>query len=270
MPRTGPVRRGLTSAEGASMTTPRLSLQVPVLFALVLAVAAGFATSPASAFVAATSKPVPPPSGLSVTSATPSSIAIGWSASRAQLAGYGLYSNGVRVASVSASTLTYTFTALSCATQYTLGVDAVDRSGKRSAVVTAGASTSACAAQPTGDTQAPIAPTGLTQSGQSVSGLTVAWNASTDNVGTTGYGVYLNGSRVGSTSAAELTFGFAGLSCGTSYTVGVDAVDAAGNRSAVASVVGFPAGGGGGGGAAGPAGFSSEGGCGGGLPRLGG
>ena len=51
-----------------------------------------------------------------------------------------------------------------------------------------------------------------------------------------GYGVYLNGSRVGSTGAAELSYRFAGLACGSSFTFGLDAVDGAGNRSGVASV----------------------------------
>jgi RHS repeat-associated protein len=48
-----------------------------------------------------------------------------------------------------------------------------------------------------------------------------------------GYGVYLNGTRISSTTG--FTFTFAGLVCGTSYVLGVDAFDAAGNRSAQAS-----------------------------------
>ena len=48
-----------------------------------------------------------------------------------------------------------------------------------------------------------------------------------------GYGVYRDGTSVGSPSAT--TFDFGGLTCGTSYTLAVDAYDAAGNRSAKAS-----------------------------------
>ena len=44
-------------------------------------------------------------------------------------------------------------------------------------------------------------------------------------VGVTGYGAFQNGSQVGSPTATSYTF--TGLSCGTSYTLAVDAADAA-------------------------------------------
>ena len=66
--------------------------------------------------------------------------------------------------------------------------------------------------------------------------LTLTWNASTDNVGVTGYGVYRNSANVGSTNAATRSYSFTGLACGTSYSLAVDAVDAAGNRSGRATV----------------------------------
>ena len=91
---------------------------------------------------------------------------------------------------------------------------------------------------PPADTQAPSAPNGLAVSGQSQNGLTLTWNAATDNVGVTGYGVYRNGTSVGSTSATTRTFGFTGLACGTTYGLAVDAVDAAGNRSGRSTVNG--------------------------------
>ncbi len=58
-------------------------------------------------------------------------------------------------------------------------------------------------------------------------GLTLGWNASTDNVGVTGYDVYRNGTKVATvtTTSSSQT----GLACGTSYTFGVVARDAAGN-----------------------------------------
>ena len=51
----------------------------------------------------------------------------------------------------------------------------------------------------------------------------------------TGYGVYRGGSRVATATAA--TWIFSGLTCNTSYTLAVDAVDAAGNRSQQAVVM---------------------------------
>jgi hypothetical protein len=46
--------------------------------------------------------------------------------------------------------------------------------------------------------------------------------------------VLLNGSRV--TSVSQTSYRFSGLSCGTSYTLGVAAFDAAGNRSSVSTL----------------------------------
>ncbi len=59
--------------------------------------------------------------------------------------------------------------------------------------------------------------------------VTIAWNAATDNVGVAGYGVYRGSSQTGQTQQA--TASYSGLTCGTAYQVGVDAYDAAGNRS---------------------------------------
>jgi chitodextrinase len=89
---------------------------------------------------------------------------------------------------------------------------------------------------PPADAQAPSAPTGLTVSGQTETSINLSWSASTDNVGVTGYGAYRNGVAVGSTSAATRSYSFTGLACGTSYTLALDAYDAAGNRSAKTSL----------------------------------
>ena len=46
---------------------------------------------------------------------------------------------------------------------------------------------------------------------------------SRDNVGVSGYGVYLNGRLRGTTSNTQ--YSLSGLACGTGYTVGVDVLD---------------------------------------------
>ena len=91
------------------------------------------------------------------------------------------------------------------------------------------------AAAPAPDTVAPSAPGALTTTSISQSTVTLSWNASTDNVGVTGYGLYLESIGVGSTTQTSSVF--SGLSCGTSYTLGVDAFDAAGNRSTISSLI---------------------------------
>ena len=62
------------------------------------------------------------------------------------------------------------------------------------------------------------------------------WNASSDNVGVTGYRIYRNGTRVGTPTATSYTV--TGLACATSYTIGLTAVDAAGNESYVGAATG--------------------------------
>jgi uncharacterized protein YkwD/chitodextrinase len=87
---------------------------------------------------------------------------------------------------------------------------------------------------PGGDTQAPTTPTGLATTSVEQSRIALRWTASGDNVGVTAYGLYVNGSRIGSVSGTSAAV--TGFSCGTRYTLGVDAVDAAGNRSSQATL----------------------------------
>ena len=83
------------------------------------------------------------------------------------------------------------------------------------------------------DTQPPSTPTNLTASNTTQTTTDISWNASTDNVGVTGYNVYLNGGLLGSVTGTSATI--TGLTASTTYTVGVSAYDAAGNESGQAS-----------------------------------
>jgi endoglucanase len=89
------------------------------------------------------------------------------------------------------------------------------------------------------DATAPSAPTGLVLSGITQTALTLSWAAATDAVGVTGYRLYRNGALVGTTNL--LSYAHAGLTCGTSYTLAVEAFDAAGNTSTRPSVSGATA-----------------------------
>jgi chitodextrinase len=172
------------------------------------------------------------PANLTVTGTGTGSITLGWSASldNVGVTGYGHYSNGVLL-SDSAGT-SYTFTGLTCGTSYTLAVDAYDAGANRSAKAQITAATSAC---PAGDTTPPTAPANLTVTGTAADSISLSWSASIDNVGVVGYGRYQNGSLLSSAAGTSYTFG--GLSCGTTYTLAVDAYDAAGNRSAKAQTI---------------------------------
>lgn len=89
--------------------------------------------------------------------------------------------------------------------------------------------------QPSGDTQAPTAATGLNVSGTTSSSISLAWNASTDNVGVTAYNVYMNGNLQTTTSSTSTTI--SGLTPSTTYSFYVVAKDAAGNSSSNSSTV---------------------------------
>ena len=170
------------------------------------------------------------PTGVTASTRTGTSITLTWSPStdNVGVVGYGLYRAGTRVATPSATT--GIVSGLTCGTNYTLGVDAYDAAGNRSQQAVLMVSTTACS-----DTQPPSAPTGVSTSNLTQTGVTVKWNASSDNVGVTGYDVYRNGSKI--TTVTTLSSDQSGLSCGTAYTFAVAARDAAGNQSAQAQAV---------------------------------
>ena len=85
------------------------------------------------------------------------------------------------------------------------------------------------------DTTAPTTPSGLAASALTSTSLTLSWNASTDNVGVTGYQVYRNGTLVASPGGTSASI--SGLSASTPYSFTVSALDAAGNVSALSAPV---------------------------------
>lgn len=87
------------------------------------------------------------------------------------------------------------------------------------------------------DTQAPTAPASLASMATSSTTASLSWNASTDNVGVTGYKVYNGGALVTTVSGATLNYTVSGLTANTAYTFTVKAVDAAGNLSAASNAV---------------------------------
>nr|WP_222108454.1 carbohydrate binding domain-containing protein [Streptomyces cupreus] len=85
------------------------------------------------------------------------------------------------------------------------------------------------------DTQAPTAPTSLRSTGKTSSSVSLAWNASTDNVGVTSYDIYSGSNQVLTVSGTSATV--SGLSPSSAYTFTVRARDAAGNASAPSNSV---------------------------------
>ncbi len=76
------------------------------------------------------------------------------------------------------------------------------------------------------DTQAPTAPV-LNSTGTTAATISLSWTASTDNVGVTGYDVYIDNVLNGTTTGT--TYTISGLTASTTYSIYVRAKDAAGN-----------------------------------------
>lgn len=86
---------------------------------------------------------------------------------------------------------------------------------------------------PPTDSTAPSVPTNLIANPVSSSQINLSWNASTDNVGVTGYRVYRGGTQIVTTTATS--YSNIGLSASATYSYTVAAYDAAGNNSATST-----------------------------------
>ncbi|MFI7691960.1 glycosyl hydrolase family 18 protein [Nonomuraea sp. NPDC049655] len=185
------------------------------------------------------------PGNLRSTGVTDTSVALAWNASTDNVAvtGYEVYRGGTLVTTVTGTT--YNDTGLTANTAYSYTVRARDAAGNRSA------NSNQISATTTGggggdDKTPPSVPGNLRSTGVSNNSVSLAWNASTDNVAVTGYEVYRGGTLV--TTVTGTTYNDTGLTANTSYNYTVRARDAAGNRSADSNQITATTTGGGGGG----------------------
>ncbi len=165
------------------------------------------------------------PTNLHSTGKSTTTIVLAWSASHDNVgvAGYEVYRNGTRIANVVQPG--FTDTGRTPATAYTYKVRAFDTSDNASADSNAIMVTTL----PAPDTTPPTTPVGVDAANPTTSTIDVSWNASTDNVGVTGYRVFRDGMQVAVTTGT--TFTDIGLAASTTYGYSVRAVDAAGNVS---------------------------------------
>jgi len=169
------------------------------------------------------------PAGLTATAASSTQINLAWTAStdNVGVTGYRVYRAGSLVATLGAVT-SYQNAGLTAATSYNYTVQAIDAAGNASVQSSAASATTKTAT--TSDSTAPSLPAGLTATAASSTQINLAWTASTDNVGVTGYRVYRAGSLI-ATVGAVTSYQNTGLSAATSYAYTVQAFDAAGNAS---------------------------------------
>jgi chitodextrinase len=128
---------------------------------------------------------------------------------------------------------TYSDTGLTAATSYSYRVRATDAAGNLSFYSSTATATTSAA----GDTQAPSIPGSLTATPGSMQTV-LAWSASSDNVGVTGYliercqGVSCSGfAQIATVPGTSTTYTDAGITAGTNYSYRVRATDAANNLS---------------------------------------
>ncbi|MFI1992146.1 discoidin domain-containing protein [Actinoplanes sp. NPDC020271] len=170
------------------------------------------------------------PGNLTWTQPASGQIRLNWNAStdNVGVTGYDIYANGQLRTSVAGNVLTYTDSQPDSATvaYYVRAKDAAGNvSGDSNTVTRTGA---------TGDSQAPTTPGTLTYTTPASGQIRLSWGASTDNVGVTGYNVYVNGALKTTVTGTTYTDSVADTATVSYY---VKARDAAGNESAASNTV---------------------------------
>jgi glucose/arabinose dehydrogenase len=174
---------------------------------------------------------VPPsaPGAPTLVGSTPSSVTIRWTAAtdNVGVAGYDVYHDGQLCAQTNASTLTATCAGLSPNTDYGFYVNARDAAGN----VSQPSPTLPVTTPPSDDHTPPSVPAGVHSTAVTSTSISLAWTASTDNVGVTGYNVYSSGTKIGASNGAQASAQLNGLTPGTTYHLQVTALDANKNES---------------------------------------
>lgn len=75
------------------------------------------------------------------------------------------------------------------------------------------------------DREAPSTPANVTAGDITRTGAAISWDASTDNVGVTGYDIYVNGKKVNEELIQETAYALTELTQDTDYEVAVYALD---------------------------------------------
>jgi chitodextrinase len=175
------------------------------------------------------------PTGLAAEAGTgPARVTLTWEPATDDSGGpvsYRVYRNGSFVASTAETTWTTTNVAEGSAYTFVVrGVDAQSNVGDPSAPATV-----AVTPPPPADTTPPSVPAGFAAAQLSAPPrVELQWTASTDDVGVVAYEVARDGAVLGTT--AGLAFTDPAIAAGHTYAYAVVALDAAGNRSAAASV----------------------------------
>lgn len=170
------------------------------------------------------------PGAPSVTGTADTSIGLRWGAAtdNVGVSGYDIFNGAIKVAGTYGPGTSTAVQGLRHNNDYTFTIKARDGSGN----ISPAASPPVSARTTEGlDTEPPTIPTRPAGTGKTLTSLSLAWPASKDTYGVTGYEVYKNGALALRVSGTRATV--TGLRPGTSYTLRVKARDKAGNFSAL-------------------------------------
>jgi hypothetical protein len=179
------------------------------------------------------------PAGLRSTDLTPTAAAIAWDPATDDygVTGYRIYRDGTLLDTVGA-VAAYTDTTVAPASSYSYEVQAFDAAGNASP-----RSDPLAVTTPDLDTTPPDTPV-LTATTVSFDRIDLSWPPAADDVGTTGYAIYRDGTLLTTVDGQTTRYSDRTVAADTSYGYAVEAFDRAGNRSPLsdtASATTYPA-----------------------------
>jgi glucose/arabinose dehydrogenase len=183
--------------------------------------------------------PPTPPGTPTLVGDTSNNITVSWTAStdNVGVTGYEVLHDGQLCQTVSGTTLTGTCDNLSPNTQYGMFVNAVDAAGN----VSQASGTLTVTTPPSTDHTPPTVPTNVHTTAVTNDSISLAWTASTDNIGVTRYTVFnvVNGvpTKVGESAGNSPSATVANLTPSTAFHLDVTASDANGNTSAASTPI---------------------------------
>ena len=175
---------------------------------------------------------VPPsvPTGLATTLVTQNQVNLTWNASsdNVGVTSYTIYRDGAVRGTVNGTTTTFQDGTVAPNTAYTYTVAAFDAAGNNS-----GQSAPLPVTTPPipTDNDPPSVPTNLRTTSITYMAVSLAWDASTDNVGVTTYTIYRDGTLLTSVNGTTTTYQDNAVAANSSYAYTVEAFDAAGHGS---------------------------------------
>jgi len=179
------------------------------------------------------------PGGLTGVAKSPTQIDLAWTDNSTDETGFRIFRDGTELLpspKAGANVTTFSDTGLTCGKTYTYTVKAMNADGDSAATSAVTVTTPACTVT------IPAASSGLTATAKSQTQIDLAW---TDNSGNeTGFKIFRDGVELlpsPKVVANVTTFSDTGVTCGTTYTYTVKAVNAAGDSAGVTATATTPA-----------------------------